>query len=201
MWVVKLGGSLACSEDLQGWLRVLAGDSSLVIVPGGGPFADQVRRMQNQWGFDESTAHQMALLAMEQFGTMFCALQPGLTAAVSVEEIDDVQQQRGETPVWMPSLMVMPEPDIAHSWEVTSDALSLWLSERLGADALVLVKSISLTGINPDVERLVEGGVIDVEFSLYFQSNGIPAWLMSASDHAHFGALRNGEMVTASMIT
>ncbi|MCU7878314.1 MAG: amino acid kinase [Candidatus Thiodiazotropha sp. (ex Lucinoma borealis)] len=200
MWVVKLGGSLAYSEDLQGWLRVLASDSSLVIVPGGGPFADQVRHAHNQWEFDESTAHWMALLAMEQFGTMLCALQPGLTAAASVEEIDDVQQ-RGETPVWMPSLMVMAEPDIAHSWEVTSDSLCAWLSGRVGADTLLLVKSIPLTGISQDVDKLAEGGVIDSEFSRYFQSNGIPAWLMSASDHVHFGAVRNGEMDRASMIT
>ncbi|MCU7930886.1 MAG: amino acid kinase [Candidatus Thiodiazotropha sp. (ex Codakia rugifera)] len=200
MWVVKLGGSLAYSEDLKGWLRALASDSSLVIVPGGGPFADQVRHAQNQWGFDESTAHRMALLAMEQFGTMLCALQPGLRTAASVEEIDDVQQ-RGKTPVWMPGFMVMTEPEIAHSWEVTSDALSLWLSEKLAADALVLVKSISLTGINLDLERLVEGGVIDSEFKRYFQSNGIPAWLMSVSDHARFGALKHGAMDIAGLIT
>ncbi|MCG8046554.1 MAG: hypothetical protein N0C89_17320 [Candidatus Thiodiazotropha endolucinida] len=74
MWVVKLGGSLFNSADLRDWLAVLAKAGSLVIVPGGGPFADQVRLAQRLWQIDDSSAHLMALLAMEQFGRMLCGL-------------------------------------------------------------------------------------------------------------------------------
>lgn len=83
MWVVKLGGSLAASDRLPDWLRSLAGRSDLVLVPGGGPFADQVRAMQARWGFDDATAHHLALLAMEQFGRMLCALLAGLASAAT----------------------------------------------------------------------------------------------------------------------
>ena len=199
MWVVKLGGSLAYSAQLGGWLSVLAAAASVVIVPGGGPFADQVRQVQKHWRFDDSSAHAMALLAMQQFGTMLCALQSGLTAAGTAAELAAVLK-RGETPVWMPAGMVMAAPGIAHSWEVTSDSLAAWLGGRLAADALLLVKSVPLTGINPNVDRLIEHRIVDAEFAAYLRAVDLPAWLIGARDFARFGEVLNGSMDAALQI-
>lgn len=130
MWVVKLGGSLFHSEHLRDWLKVLADSGPLVVVPGGGPFADQVRQAQQQLQFDDSAAHHMVLLAMEQFGHLLCGLQLGLTATTKQTEIDEVLAQ-GDTPLWMPTKMVMADPGIQHSWDVTSDFLAAWLANSL----------------------------------------------------------------------
>ena len=75
-WIVKIGGSLAAGPAALGrWLLALeAGRRRVVVVPGGGPFADTVRSAQAELGFDDSTAHRMALLAMEQYGMALCAL-------------------------------------------------------------------------------------------------------------------------------
>ena len=41
MRVVKLGGSLSGAPELKAWLAALAGAAGrVVLVPGGGPFAD-----------------------------------------------------------------------------------------------------------------------------------------------------------------
>ncbi len=80
MRVVKLGGSLAASAHLPRLLQELARLPDLVIAPGGGPFADAVRRAQTERGFDDAAAHDMALLAMAQFGRMLAA-QAGFRAA------------------------------------------------------------------------------------------------------------------------
>jgi aspartokinase-like uncharacterized kinase len=87
MWVVKLGGSLAGSERLREWLAALAGQPGLVLVPGGGPFADAVRAAQGALRFDDATAHHLAMLAMEQYGRALCALQPGLAPAANPERL------------------------------------------------------------------------------------------------------------------
>ncbi len=52
------------------WIAALAGSSlPLVVVPGGGPFADAgPRRRTARLGFSDAAAHAMAILAMEQFG-------------------------------------------------------------------------------------------------------------------------------------
>ncbi|OZA05848.1 MAG: uridylate kinase, partial [Methylophilaceae bacterium 17-44-8] len=50
MWVIKLGGSLLGTDELQQWLSCIAeyGDGRVVIVPGGGVFADTVRTLYAQ---------------------------------------------------------------------------------------------------------------------------------------------------------
>jgi aspartokinase-like uncharacterized kinase len=199
MWVVKLGGSLACSDHLRDWLRLLANTRSLVIVPGGGPFADQVRQAQQQCGFDDSTAHHMALLAMEQYGAMLCGLQPGLASATSIQQLQAVLA-RGETPVWMPTAMVMADPAIAHSWEVTSDSLAAWLGGRIGAEQLLLVKSLSLDSPSRSIEELTQSAVVDNRLGDYLRRLAIPAWVMAACDHAHFDELRRGRTDVATRV-
>ena len=58
MWVVKIGGSLASDELLACWLDSLScyGGGEVVIVPGGGPFAEQARISQQFWHIDDSAA-------------------------------------------------------------------------------------------------------------------------------------------------
>ena len=80
--IVKLGGSLAFSEVLIDWLRALASCAGhVVIVPGGGPFADAVRVTQHRMGFDDRTAHHIALLAMEQYGRALISFSDLLSPA------------------------------------------------------------------------------------------------------------------------
>ena len=60
MIVIKLGGSLTHSKALINCLNKIElryQGRAVIIVPGGGAFADQVRLAQQQWQFDEVTAH------------------------------------------------------------------------------------------------------------------------------------------------
>lgn len=85
---VKLGGSLAGSRDLAAWLEVLDQFSGpLILVPGGGAFADTVRAMQAKMRFDDEAAHHMALLAMEQYGRAIAALWPRLSRVTTLAAI------------------------------------------------------------------------------------------------------------------
>jgi aspartokinase-like uncharacterized kinase len=199
MWVVKLGGSLYTSKNLRHWLTRLNQADSLVIVPGGGPFADQVRGAQQQFHFDDSTAHVMALLAMEQFGRMFCGLQHGLVAAATLPQIQQVLA-RGETPVWMPREMVMSDPQINHSWDVTSDSLAAWLCGRLGVERLVLVKSLSLGSHYASLDELIKQAVVDNRFDHYLASSPAQAMVMAACDYGHFDEVYRGNLALTTRI-
>jgi len=87
-YIIKVGGSLYYRPELKRVLAHAAGlmkaPHSAVIVPGGGPFADQVRRAQQRWPIADGTAHDMALLAMRQYGLMLAALSD-LPAAEQVQ--------------------------------------------------------------------------------------------------------------------
>ena len=82
MWVVKLGGSLIGDASLPEWLELLAqvGGGRVTIVCGGGSFADEVRRAQARWAFDDLSAHNMAVLAMAQTAWLLRGLQPAATS-------------------------------------------------------------------------------------------------------------------------
>ncbi len=186
MWVVKLGGSLAASDRLPRWLGALAGRSDLVLVPGGGPFADQVRAAQARWGFDDAAAHHLALLAMEQFGRMLCALQAGLAPAATPQGFRR-RMHEGLTPVWMPTRMVLADPLIAPSWDVTSDSLAAWLCGRIAASGLLLVKSAPLEGAPTDPRALSESGLVDRSFPQYARVLRVPIHLLSDTDLDRLG--------------
>jgi dihydroneopterin aldolase len=161
--VLKLGGSLLGDPLLGDWLSAAAnGGGRLLVVPGGGTFANAVRHAQAASGCSEGCAHHLALLAMEQYGRLLCDLQPGLVPCATPVEIAAVRQ-RGETPVWLPARMCLDNTDIEASWRVTSDSLAAWLAQCLRAEVLWLVKHGRPVG--GDWSALARAGVVDAAFA------------------------------------
>ncbi|MCB1800413.1 MAG: hypothetical protein KDI82_01875 [Gammaproteobacteria bacterium] len=177
MWVVKLGGSLWQSPWLLRWLeRLHETGQPVVVVPGGGPFADQVRVVQSYWQFNDRAAHNMALYAMEQMAQMLCALQPACVVASSPEAIHRAQADGG-LPVWSPVAMLIDDPAIEADWSITSDSLALWLARRLQAHGVVLVKSATLPDSVADPGQLSREGVVDAAFQHYRGLLGCPVYI------------------------
>lgn len=162
MWVVKIGGSLQDSSSLVEWLDNLLtfGSGKVVIVAGGGKFADAVRQSQQTLGFDDSSAHKMALLAMEQYAHLLAGLAPKLQPVSDLKSIHTCLAGKGVA-LWLPYKMVTREPEIAASWDVTSDGLAAWLAIKLNISSLILVKSVPLPKDYSDPQELVELGLID----------------------------------------
>jgi aspartokinase-like uncharacterized kinase len=140
MIVVKLGGSHALSPLLPGWLAAIGRAAGrVVLVPGGGPFADAVRAAQPAMGFGDAAAHDMALMAMAQYGRALTGLADGFVYADTLDAVREAVV-RGRIPVWSPWPMLGAHPDIPRSWDVTSDSLAVWLATELRAGGVVLIK-------------------------------------------------------------
>lgn len=176
-----MGGSLAGSDTLPFWLDALA-DSNVVIVPGGGPFADQVRSAQRSWSFGDETAHAMALLAMGQYGLMLSGLCPKLGTARDIWELR-ASAGSGRSMVWLPDLSLIDDPSIPASWDVTSDSLAAWLAERLGAANLLLVKSAAIPSGTASYVELLAQGVVDGAFQYFSSGAAFAAWLGHRQDY------------------
>lgn len=186
--VVKLGGSFAFSTILTDWIRALTSCAGrVVIVPGGGPFADAVRNAQRRMGFDDRAAHLMSLLAMEQYGHALLCCDDLLQPADSVERIEQ-QLAAQRIPVWMPARMAAAAPDVEPSWRVTSDSLAAWLSGMIGADRLILVKHFGALSGPEQCQDLVAMGVVDQAFPQYLRKAAVSASLVGAADHAILAA-------------
>lgn len=162
MQVIKLGGSLSKSQALRDCLtQISKGQARVVIVPGGGDFADQVRLAQQQWQFSDKIAHEMAILAMQQMALLFKGLQPDFILANSIIEIK--QQNQAIPIIWSPNINELNQAGIAASWEITSDSLAAWLATQLNATELILVKAASVSTNN--LAQLNEQGIIDGAFA------------------------------------
>lgn len=193
MWVVKLGGSLNADALLPAWLDLLVqlGGGRVTIVCGGGAFADEVRRAQARWRFDDLAAHNMALLAMAQTAYLAQGLNPRLKLASRLAEIRQVLHG-GHTALWLPLDILRHEAGPDTNWDVTSDSLALELAQQLNAERLVLVKACA---INPDASlaELSEAGVVDRRFSRWAGSAALPIDLIQHTELARMRALLLGD--------
>lgn len=165
--VIKLGGSLLQDgARLSQWLDAIAanGAGRIVIVPGGGHYADAVRARQVNEGLADADAHRQAIEAMRQTASDLLALSSGvLKPADSIAQVDSLLKTGG-VPVAVPREAWLVAADIRASWDWTSDSLALWLGQGIRAEKLLLVKSVT-----PDRDSLTaaaarQGGLVDAAF-------------------------------------
>jgi len=141
--VVKVGGGLlsraGAFELVTEALTAFTRSRRVVIVPGGGPFADAVRQMFKRIKIGEDAAHWMAVLSMDQYAY---ALAARIGGAVIVHEEADIAATiaAGRLPVLAPYRWLEAADPLPHSWEVTSDSIAAWVAGALGARRLVLIK-------------------------------------------------------------
>ncbi len=186
--VVKLGGSVVRSPELPAWLDTLAASKHpLVVVPGGGALADEVRARQANLGFSDPIAHRMALLAMDQLAWAVAGLRPGFEVGASESDLTRVLDQ-GRVPIWAPYALISARADIEESWRLSSDSLALWLAARLGARACYLIKSVARTRGRMGAGQLARDGVVDAAFPSMLAASNIPAFLLGRGDQAAFAA-------------
>lgn len=192
IWIVKIGGSLLGSSELERWLTIFAKFSygNIIIVPGGGVFADAVRDAQKLSKISDACAHRLAVLAMDQYGLLLANMNPLLTTARTHLEIDERRwQHRGI--VWLPSHMVLSDDSIPQNWNVTSDSIAAWLAQKLNAQHLILVKSDSQTvsgNIKSELSLKVmtQNGVLDEAFTDFVLNKKFGKWMLHKTDYTHF---------------
>jgi len=184
--VAKIGGSLWRSPLLSRWVAAFAAwPGPVTIVPGGGPFADAVRATQGPMRFSDRAAHEMALLAMEQYGLALCDLFSDLVLAATPREAAAMSAQ-GRTPVWRPRALAL-ESGLPASWDLTSDSLAAWYARESGAPELLLIKSVDAGGAS-DAASLLDPCFLERarELSVFLLG---PKNIEQAEAHLPHGAL------------
>lgn len=187
MWVVKIGGSLLGSPELERWLEVVVkhGDGKIIIVPGGGIFANAVREAQKISKISDACAHKLAMLAMDQFGLMLANMNTELATARTECEIDErTWQHRGI--VWLPSHMVLADDTIPQSWDVTSDSIAAWLAQKMDAKHLILIKSDKPDENKLELKTITESGLVDREFGDFALDKAFSSWIVKKTDSEKF---------------
>ena len=143
--VVKIGGGLAviptALERVCRAVEEASRGGCIVVVPGGGPFADTVREFDRERGLSSSAAHWMALLAMDQYAFALADRMPGAVLLDDCGSVLDVLAQ-GKLAVLAPSRWMRAADVLPHSWDVTSDSIAAFIAGALGATRLILIKPV-----------------------------------------------------------
>jgi dihydroneopterin aldolase len=147
--VVKIGGSLFHSPQLKSqlvWIIRECGGQPSVIVAGGGVAANDVRAWQSIHGLDDLACHWLAIRAMGLGERLLLSLLESAIHASSPRDLDRAAD--ASLPVILDTESMLrasegqglptPEP----SWSFTSDSLAAWAAHRIGAQRLILAKSV-----------------------------------------------------------
>jgi len=143
--VMKVGGSLAGHpEKLRALclkLDELSRKHALLVVGGGGEFADIVRAYDKRFNLSAKTSHRMAILGMDQYGLLLCDLIPNSSPVSALEEVGKVLAL-GKLPVFLPANLMLSENPLENSWAVTSDSIAAYIAHLLQAEKLLLVTDV-----------------------------------------------------------
>ena len=188
-FVMKIGGSLI--NEVPGIVRtLLAAPCPILIVPGGGPFANLVRTLHAP----DNESHWMAVLGMEQYGWYIASY--GITSS------PDLQVPEQPT-VFLPYALLKKEDPFPHRWDLTSDTIAAWIAHRLGLD-LVLLKSVD--GITQDGTLQNRVAVhlaceeVDPNFIGFVLDHGVSTLIMNGRKEGRFQALLRKERVEGTRI-
>ena len=164
--VVKIGGSLFDLPDLgprlRCWLKQWEGQAVL-LVPGGGRLADDVRDLDRRHGLGEEVSHWLALGAMTLYAHFLAALVPG------AEISSDPARAQQDHVLILDALEFIRRDEgrpgaLPHSWQAASDAVAARVAVVAGAPRLVLLKSVDVPA-EIGWEEAGRRGLVDGYFS------------------------------------
>lgn len=140
--MVKIGGGLLRAHGLEG-LRRACGEATelsrarpVLVVPGGGPFADAVREVDVRVGLADDVAHALALRAMDQLGVLLRGLLPDAELLAGLEVPDAMGLLQAEA-------AFADRPEVPQSWAATSDSLAVLAAAAIGAEEAILLKPVA----------------------------------------------------------
>jgi hypothetical protein len=143
--VLKIGGSLAVYPEklkkLCTTLSKLTEKHSIVVVPGGGEFADTVRMVDKRFFLSSGIAHRMAILGLDQYGLLLSDL---IVDSLTVDSIQAIKKALTscKLPILLPSKLLFGDNALENSWDATSDAIAVHIAHLLSASKVILITDV-----------------------------------------------------------
>ncbi len=150
--VVKFGGSLTEKGTIKqistlgkAIKEAFDENPSFFIVPGGGIFAEDIRIAQQRYGFDDETAHWLAINAMDQHALILHYFIPN-SILMDYSELTTLskkkEQKLSNIPILTVSNFMKTISQLKHSWDTTSDAITAEIAANLHISKIIFLKDI-----------------------------------------------------------
>jgi hypothetical protein len=144
--VIKVGGSVLLDHvnSIKPLFHIVSEQCRhhrLIVVPGGGSLANEVRRMHKEYSLTDSTAHFMAILAIDQNAYMINQFLEG--SRVVFDPSDARRTTKGhQVAILAPFRLMLNRDPLPHSWNVTSDSIAAYVAKTVKAEKLILLKDV-----------------------------------------------------------
>ena len=148
-WVVKVGGSLF-PEDAIEFCKALVGKNAIVVC-GGGDLVNKLREYDADIKFSDTAAHKTAILCMDILGMLIADKIDNAEAVYSVEDAKKVIAD-GKLPILLPSRLFEYLDPLEHSWDVTSDSISVYISWLLKSKILIVTNVDGIYDVDPSTD-------------------------------------------------
>ncbi|ODS42178.1 MAG: hypothetical protein MSIBF_02250 [Candidatus Altiarchaeales archaeon IMC4] len=140
MIVIKFGGSLFKNNSVVNRivqvLEEIAKKQPILIIPGGGIFADAVRQMDKNLLLEPETAHELAIKAMDMTAVLLTKFSKKFRI---VDNPDDAEKN---TISVLLASGYAPVKKLRPSWDATSDSIAALVAGETKAEKCVLLKSV-----------------------------------------------------------
>ena len=155
--IIKLGGSLIekgrdIIQSLRDYVEEKDRALTIILIPGGGPFAEVVRNLSGDIHIpiSEEAAHWMAVFAMHQYGIFLASGEIKIPLVESVDEID----KAGPICILLPYKILKADDCLPHTWDVTSDTIAAFVANKIGEKTFI--KLTDVDGIIDEKGHLIE---------------------------------------------
>ena len=144
--IFKIGGKIL--EDIENLSSTISQLEQLykegiihkiIVIPGGGSFANFIRKVYNELKFTEEVAHWMGIISMNYNGLELNKKFPNIEL---IENFDKLKDNRRIFCVFLPYEFIKEKDNLPHSWDITSDSISLFIAKELELKECYLIKDV-----------------------------------------------------------
>jgi aspartokinase-like uncharacterized kinase len=111
----------------------------IILIPGGGSYANFIRKVDDEIKLGDELAHWMATYSMNYNGIELNRKYPELEI---IENLKDFQDSKNIFCIFLPYNYLRKNDNLPHNWDVTSDSIALYIAVQLHFNKCFLIKDI-----------------------------------------------------------
>lgn len=111
----------------------------IIIIPGGGSYANFIRLLEDKLNFGDDLAHWMAIYSMNYNGIELNRKYPEVNC---IEDFITLQEVKKKFCIFLPYRYLRNSDSLPHNWDVTSDSIAFYIACKLKLSKCFLIKDI-----------------------------------------------------------
>lgn len=155
--VIKFGGSILadkdmCQKTINSITALAENGYRIMVVPGGGPTDNAIESLDKRHPFNPDTHHRACARAQDQTGLMISdPLWNG--RLIPCETLEEIRKANDSSMagVILPSRLIFDLDPFERTWEITSDAMSVYFSWLVGAKHTIILTNVDGVYLDGDI--------------------------------------------------